>query len=268
MGAAQTLDPKLVAAMSEHIQATFREVAPMILEQAGDVAFTDKQDGTPVTEMDRAVESKITKSMKAAFPDIPVFGEETGYQEDALPTHCWLIDPIDGTKSFIKNAPYFTCMAVLISNKETVACVIYNPSTDEMFTAQKGLGAYKNGARLNVAETPLSDLVYCKDTQMSVIQPIVEPAHVTCRIAPTGAGYGFGAVADGTTAARFQIQSKGYLHDYATGLFLVQEAGATIVPVSDAAIAYDSRSFVVCHPKLEALVRANLAQLRELDVQN
>src|SRR6185369_13665627 len=82
------------------IQHVFRQCRPLILQQAGKSEYTDKQDGSPVTETDVEVEKTVQAALKQRFPNLPVLGEETGYSDD-LPDPCWLIDPIDGTKSFI-----------------------------------------------------------------------------------------------------------------------------------------------------------------------
>ncbi|MDO8265752.1 MAG: inositol monophosphatase family protein, partial [Candidatus Saccharibacteria bacterium] len=94
----QNITPELINSMMEQIILCFRQVRPLVLERAGKSDFINKQDGSPVTATDSEVEEVIFKSIHDKFPSIPVFGEESGYDEN-LPEVCWLIDPIDGTAS-------------------------------------------------------------------------------------------------------------------------------------------------------------------------
>jgi myo-inositol-1(or 4)-monophosphatase len=258
------LSPEDAEASLQVVQDVFRQVRPMILERAGKIAHTDKADGSPVTDTDIEVENILQAELARRFPGLPVYGEESGYGDD-LPAVCWLVDPIDGTKSFIENTATFTSMAVLIQDKEAVAAVIYNPSTDEMYVAKKGKGAYKNDQRLDLATMLLSNLAWCKDDFIPALNAILQPQSVVCEPAPAGGGYGFIRVADGQAAARFNLRSRGYIHDYAPGALLVREAGGAIIPIKEAIYTYATRSFVACHPALESAVRLHLETIRSLE---
>lgn len=259
-----TLTPDLIDAMLDHLQNCFRRVRPLVIETAGKSDFINKQDGSPVTDTDSKVENIIFKSMEDRFPGIPVFGEETGYS-DKLPEACWLIDPIDGTASFIENIPTFTSMAVLILDGEAVACAIYNFSTNNMFVAQKSKGAYKNGIKMNLQSKELPTKALCKGRFIDELNMILMPEGVSCEIGSVGAGHGFSLVADGLFAARFQLNSGGYIHDYAPGALLVREAGGKIIPLDKDTYTYDSKSFVACHPGLEDTIRTHLQSIQALD---
>lgn len=249
------------------MQDVFKEVGPYILERAGKDSYTDKHDGSPVTNTDREVERIIQTRLAERFPNLPVFGEESGYDDNQLPDACWLVDPIDGTKSFVQNIPAFTSMAVLIQDKTAVAAIIYNPSTRDMFTAQKGKGAYKNTTRINLQTAPLPPTALCKENFISEFNTMLQPAGVTCQKAPAGGGFGFTTVIEGKTAARFQVWGGGYTHDYAPGALLITEAGGVILPILEDVYTFQSCSFVACHPGLAPVVRPHLAQLRALELE-
>lgn len=259
------LTQESIQAMIDTIQLCFKQARPLILENAGTTRFTSKQDGSPVTGTDVEVEKIVTDAMVQKFPSVPVYGEESGYADD-LPAVCWLIDPVDGTDSLIKNLPFFTCMAVLITDNEATACVVYNPTTQDMFTAQKGLGAYKNGKRLDLSTIPLPLEANCKGRHIAHLNKILEPSGVSCVVAPSGAGFGFAAVAEGSSAARFQLHSRGYSHDYAPGALLVREAGGCIVTLKEDTHPYTLRSFVACHPQLETVLQENIGIIRGLEI--
>ncbi len=253
------------------LQQRFRDERPFVLQRAGAIDHDDKEDGSPVTDADREIERRVTEDMARRFPGLPVLGEETGYDENKLPPVCWLIDPIDGTKSFIAGEPMFTSMAVLIERSEGVAgaqataCIIYNHATDDMFTARLSGGAYKNDTRLRLADAALPPVAWCKGELIQALNAIVRPAGVQCEQTRGGGGFGFTQVAEGLVAARFQIHARGYVHDYAPGALLVREAGGCIVPLRDNPYTYQSRSFVACHPALRDVLAGHVQLMCDLD---
>lgn len=259
------MNPEVIRESVNKLVAIFHAVRPLIMANAGNVEFDDKHDGSPVTEIDRQVEETVISQMQKDFPNVPLFGEETGYDE-LLPPTCWLIDPIDGTKSFVAGDPYFTSMGVLIDDHRAVACVIYNHSTGDTYVAYAGGGAFKNDQKLDLHSTDLPDVALCKDNHIEDLNNILRPKSVSCQVATDGGGHGFTTVADGRYAARFQLQSRGYIHDYAVGALLVREAGGDIIPILEDEYTYKTKSFVACHPALTDLVRSNLDEIRKLEL--
>lgn len=248
------------------VQSVFREYGRVIVKRAGSAgAVTIKEDSSPVTETDVEVEKALQRAMADAFPDVPVFGEETGYPDD-LPPAFWMVDPIDGTQSFIDNKPTFTSMAALVDSGQTIASVIYNPSTEAMFVAKNGEGAYKNGVRIELTKLPLPHVALCKRQFIDELNTMLLSKNVACEVAPTGGGFGFTMVLDGLAAARFQLKGRGYVHDYAPGALLVREAGGVIIPILEDEYTYESRSFVACFAELEDVIRPHVSRLRELEI--
>ena len=118
---------------------------------AGDFDIEIKPDETPVTIADIETEKTIKKIILDAFPDHGFFGEETGkVNEDA--EYNWLIDPIDGTKSFVRRYPFFSTQIALMKNGELILGVSNAPEFNEMAYAEKGYGAYLNGERISVSD--------------------------------------------------------------------------------------------------------------------
>jgi myo-inositol-1(or 4)-monophosphatase len=205
--------------------------------------------------------------MLSHFPDLPLYGEETGYTDNKLPVACWLIDPIDGTKSFIENIPSYTSMAVFIQDEEALAVAIYNPSTGDMYTARKGQGAYKNDIRLDLHAVPLSHSAHVKERFIAPLNAMLAGTGVMCEGAPSGAGHAFSLVAGGLVAARFNLLGDGYIHDYAPGGLLVREAGGTLVSIKEDRYIFSTRSFVACHPGLAPIIREHIAEIRTLEIE-
>jgi histidinol-phosphatase len=116
------------------------------------VAVETKADDTPVTIADREAELVIRQRLKTAFPHHSIVGEEGGL-EDGVPEFKWIIDPIDGTKSFIRGVPlYGVLIGLEIEGKASVGAV-YLPATDEMLYGAVGHGAFLNGRRARVSST-------------------------------------------------------------------------------------------------------------------
>ncbi len=140
------------------------EVARRVAEQAGRLALENqvkgfesetKPDASPVTSADRASERLITRLLAEAFPDDGLLGEE-GAAREGKSGRRWIIDPIDGTKSFIRGIPTWGVMLALEAEGKIVAGACHLPALGELYSAAAGLGAYGNGARLHcsTAKTP------------------------------------------------------------------------------------------------------------------
>jgi len=118
---------------------------------AGDFEIEIKPDETPVTIADVETEKTIKKIILDTFPDHGFFGEETGkVNEDA--EYNWLIDPIDGTKSFVRGYPFFSTQIALMYKGELILGVSNSPEFKEMAYAEKGFGAWLNGERISVSD--------------------------------------------------------------------------------------------------------------------
>ena len=109
-----------------------------------------------VTKYDVAVQEFLFRELGKAFPDAQFIGEEgeNDFSTDGLR---FIIDPIDGTTNFMQDYRCSCISVALCNGNDVVAGVVYNPYTDELFSAEKGKGAYLNGDRISVSERPLSD---------------------------------------------------------------------------------------------------------------
>lgn len=109
-----------------------------------------KADKSPVTEADLRCELAIREILEARFPDHGFYGEETG-KHAAEAESLWLVDPIDGTKAFVREYPMFSTQIALMRRGELVLGVSSAPVYGEVASAEQGSGAYLNGSRLAVS---------------------------------------------------------------------------------------------------------------------
>ncbi len=110
-----------------------------------------KADRTPVTQADEEAETAIRETIAAAFPDHGFFGEEHG-REHADAEWLWLIDPLDGTKSFVRRQPFFSTQLALLHRGERVLGVSNAPRFRERAHAVRGEGAWLDGTRIEVSD--------------------------------------------------------------------------------------------------------------------
>src|ERR1700674_3553730 len=104
-----------------------------------------------VTAADRRAEEIVREELAKARPDYGFLGEEGGAIEGSDKSHRWIVDPLDGTTNFLHGIPHFAVSIALERNGAIVAGLVYNPANDEVFVAERGLGAYVNDRRLRVS---------------------------------------------------------------------------------------------------------------------
>jgi myo-inositol-1(or 4)-monophosphatase len=110
-----------------------------------------KGPGNFVSAADRKAEQTLREELLAARPGYSFLGEEGGKSEGSDKTHTWIVDPLDGTTNFLHGIPQFSISIALEREGTIVAGLVYNPISDEMFTAERGKGAFLNDHRLRVA---------------------------------------------------------------------------------------------------------------------
>jgi myo-inositol-1(or 4)-monophosphatase len=111
----------------------------------------DGQDRNLVTEIDKKSEELIIKIISSHYPSHDILAEESGNDKGKPSEYRWIIDPLDGTTNFTHGLPIF-CVSIGVEYKgEMIAGVIYDPNTDELFTSEKGSGAFLNGKRIHVS---------------------------------------------------------------------------------------------------------------------
>jgi myo-inositol-1(or 4)-monophosphatase len=142
--------------------ASFLETAADIAREAGTlianyleqhIGFELKGDFDLVTEADRASEKLIVERLKSHFPSHAIVAEEGGGQEGSS-EYRWYVDPLDGTTNFAHGFPAFNVTMGLERAGELIAGVVFDPVRKEMFTAERGSGAYLNQQRIHVSKAP------------------------------------------------------------------------------------------------------------------
>jgi myo-inositol-1(or 4)-monophosphatase len=220
-----------------------------------------------VTAADRKAEQTLREQLAKARPGYGFLGEEGGRVEGTDKTHTWIVDPLDGTTNFLHSIPQFAISIALQRDDAIVAALVYNPATDDMFTAERGKGAFLNDTRLRVAARKrLADAVIGCPLPHRGRGDIALGNHELAAVQPHVAGLRrFGAAAlDFAWVAAGRID--GYWErdlspwDIAAGLLLVREAGGFVTDL-DGGDAMLSKGHVVAGN--ETMHRELLAVLKQ-----
>jgi len=190
-----------------------------------------------VTEADVAVEKYLVAQIKETYPDHGICGEESGLHSGN--EYRWVIDPIDGTTSFIHNLPFYSISIALQKNGQTILAAVFAPVLDELFMAERGSGATLNDNPIRVSDRcALSDCV-CT-TGFACLRANLERNNLPLinRIAPKLRGLrvlGSAAmdlcyVACGRTDGSWELNLN--IYDIAAGMLIATEAGATVTDFS------------------------------------
>jgi histidinol-phosphatase len=208
--------------------------------RAGDLARTfydstftveNKADDSPVTAADRGAEELIRTLVAKHFPDDGFLGEEYGDRPGGTGFR-WVIDPIDGTKSFIRHVPIWATLLGLEYNGEQIGGVVYAPVMGMTYRALRGDGAYLNDRRVRVSDVgrmAAASLCYSSVswfTKAGKERLFLDLAAQTARQRGFGDFYGFVLVAEG--AADLMIDTGVHAWDVAAVKAIVEEAGGRL----------------------------------------
>lgn len=219
------------------------------------VAVEIKEDASPVTEVDIACEQRIKEILNAACPGYGFFGEETG-QSDMDSEFVWLVDPLDGTKSFVRGYPFISTQIALMRGDELVLGVSSAPLFDELAWAEKGGGAFLNDERLHVSEitdwsqatlsTGNIGSLAASRSRWQAFGSLVPQLH---RIRGYGDFYHYHLLSSGRIDA--VLESDLNILDIAANTVILREAGGIITDIDGQPIGLETRSTVAGNAQLQ-----------------
>ncbi len=199
-----------------------------------------------VSDKDRMSENMIREIVRGKYPDHLFFGEESVYgdtpAEETAEINAfrdedfvWVVDPIDGTVNYIRDYPQYAVSIGVIHHREIIAGVIYDPFRDELFTALKGKGAFRNGVPIHVSGAlEAGDAIINTSMPTNSMQTRAEMVARIPRVAETFqamrvwncAAISLASVACGRSDADYEAGI--HLWDMAAGILLVREAGGMV----------------------------------------
>jgi len=203
--------------------------------RAGDLVVESKPDLTPVTEVDRGVELAIRARVAADRPGETVFGEEFGPPASAGEGR-WIVDPIDGTKNFVRGIPAFATLIAFERDGELVASVASAPALGRRWWALRGGGAFADGSPIHVSKIDRvegAQLCYSNFSaweEAGLLEPFLALGRRAWRTRGFGDFWQYVLVAEGS--ADIALEPNLALWDIAAVKLIVQEAGGRFTDLS------------------------------------
>jgi myo-inositol-1(or 4)-monophosphatase len=226
----------------ETVQQIARDAGKLLLEKEKNKAVFAKESRDDrhdiVTSVDIAVEKFIAGQLTSHFPDYQIFTEETDFS-DITSEYFWSIDPVDGTKNFAAGIPLVGISIGLLRNNVPVLGVIMNPYTGELYYAEEGKGAFRNGEPIHVCDTgKLSDamiIIEGKEIPAQRRDYAARFSHDARTIRNFGcATLNLAYLAEGRVQAYIDEDLKYY--DISAGAVILEEASGRITNTKDAPI--------------------------------
>ena len=251
---------KLSSANINVMVKTCRKAAKTLIRDFGEIEnlqVSIKGPGDYVSASDKKVEKILIDELQKARPNYSILSEEIG-EINNDESFKWIIDPIDGTSNFLHGIPHFAISIGLEHDKEIICGIIYDPIKDEMFTAEKGNGAYVNNKRMRVSSrSKLKDCIIFtggprqnpKDKELFFVEyknfssivktPIRKMGSASLDIAYVAAGR-----CDG-----FWQRNLNYW-DYAAGIILVKESGGFVTDFNGENRYIENETILVTNSKI------------------
>ena len=223
---------------------------------AGNLDVEIKADRTPVTKADVECEAAIRDIILNHFPGHGIFGEEFGRTRSES-EFLWLVDPIDGTKGFVRQYPFFSTQIALMHEGEIVLGVSSGTMMGELAWAEKGLGAWLNGERLSVSTIDDPERAAVSTGNLKSLasgdgwQKLGDIVARADRIRGYGDFYHYHLLAAGKIEA--VIESDVNILDIAALSVIVTEAGGVFTDLNGEAPGLETRSVLAANPALHPL---------------
>lgn len=226
--------------------------------QRSNLSYDIKGDGTEVSEADLATETYLRSELARRFGSDKVMGEEFG-GELTSGGRTWIIDPIDGTRGFVRGVPLYATLLALVDDEGPLVGVIDLPALNQTLAAGRGIGCWLGGQRCSVSATGnlssalvnTSDYATFSDARFSVLRD------AGAMLRTWGDAYGYFMVATG--AADVMIDPICETWDLAPMPVIIGEAGGTFTSLDGTAV-YTSRNGVATNGHLHSAVLAALKQ--------
>lgn len=250
----------------ELLVAAVREAGALALRYfVGSVKSWEKAPGDPVSEADLAVDALLREHLMGPRPGYGWLSEESeddGSRRGDAPV--WIVDPIDGTRAFLRKRPEFSVSVALVMGGRPVAAAVFNPATDELFEAEVDRGARLNGDPTRVsAQENVAGATLIANRRVFLWSPGAAAAEFQF---VNSMAYRMALVAAGRADATLSMSAKSDW-DVAAADLIVREAGGLVTTANGAALAFDNdhvthASILAAGPALHTEIIAGLAEAR------
>jgi histidinol-phosphatase len=240
------------------IIAASRAATVALRFQSEGIRAETKPDDSPVTAADRECERVIASMLEQSFPDDGILGEE-GARKDSKSGRRWIIDPIDGTRDFVRGNPLWAVLIALEDAGEVVAGVVHLPLLGSTCWASRGNGAFRNEIRLKVSEIADPAFAVLSMNSLNRIRKMPFAKGLIDWMSRFWAVRSVGGTPDAMMVAAGQmeawIEPKVAPWDLAAPQVILEEAGGVFFDFTGARTIYGGNA-IGCTPGLESELRA------------
>jgi histidinol-phosphatase len=229
------------------------------------LAYTSKGDLSPVTEIDRKIEKQIQDIVLKRHPTHRLVGEEYGTVGNETSPYVWFVDPIDGTKNYIRGLSQFATQVAVMYMDTLIVGVSSAPVLNEMIFASKGAGAYLNGVRIQVSDTDNLKHSYISHGSIKHFSrhDRLDQLVGVCERSWCNRGFGdfwsYHMLATGHIDAVLEAQTK--IWDIAAVSLIVEEAGGRVTDFDGSPISSDTTSVIAANKLIHEEIM-NIIQTR------
>lgn len=239
------------------------DIISRYIDRVESLNVTEKSRNDFVSEVDKGAERAIIDVIRKAYPDHSILAEESGNHKGN--EYEWIIDPLDGTTNFLYGFPQFAVSIAVRHNNRIVHGVVYNPLSQELFTASRGEGAQLNGRRIRVTSRKgiegallgtgipyRDDHMHLMDNYLGMLKALV-PGSAGIRRAGSAA-LDLAFVAAGRLDGFWEMDLN--IWDIAAGIILVEEAGGLVTDLSGGMDYMKTGNIIAANPKvLKAMLK-------------
>ena len=244
---------KLNRTLVEKIADAVRECGKIMLDAVRTANMVEPKEGHAnfVTVYDKKVQETLRKKLLEILPEAVFVGEEDDVHVSIKKGFAFIVDPIDGTTNFIKDYHVSAISVGLAKDGEKYIGVVYNPYLDEMFTAERGKGAFLNGRPIHVSRNPLSEGIvlfgtapYYEELSKKSFQMAYAYFKKALDVRRSGsAAIDLCSIAAGRAELYFELRLSPW--DFAAGALIVEEAGGVVTTVEGGAVTLGQKCSVL-----------------------
>lgn len=252
---------KLQRTLLEKIADAVRECGEIMLKADRSGNYIDEKGGHAnfVTVYDKKVQTELKERLFEILPEAVFVGEEDDMHASINKGLAFIVDPIDGTTNFIKDYNTSAISVGLTNDGQPYMGVVYNPYLNEMFTAEKGKGAYLNGKQIQVSKQPLSNGIvlfgtapYYEALSKKSFQMAYDYFKKALDVRRSGsAALDLCTIAAGRAELFFELKLSPW--DYAAGSLIVKEAGGIVTTVEGTTITLDKPCSILATNRVVAM---------------
>jgi len=207
----------------------------------------DKSYHNPVTTADHAADTYLKNNLTKAYPEYGWLSEETVDTKSRLDkSRTWIVDPLDGTKEFIEGVDHFVVSVALVEDGQPIVGVLYNPASDELFSAVKGDGAFLDGERLSCStKTDFKKMIILNsrsETRNGLWEPYASDFQEQRPIGSVAYKLGLTSAAKADIFASLRPKNE---WDICAGHCILREAGGEMVNMEGKPITYNNKKTLI-----------------------